>query len=161
MTAASGPGAGRSHRMRARGPALSPAHRHAPWPQPPAPAAGGGSERGALGALVDQPQPQPRPNGWALKIKGHFGGSVERRFQLATGRAPLGGRWPHRAVPRRHPPRSMAGTNYQRLRTQSTQPHCLEGLTQLGLQVIVDPMHGSAPAACPPCFAGGAEWNWR
>jgi len=85
MTALPCPGAGRSHRQCVRGAGLKPLLTDQPRAQPP-PAAWPVVERGALGALVINRQATPARMA-VLKIKGHFGVSVEGDFNR-PGRAP-------------------------------------------------------------------------
>ena len=104
-------------------------------------------ERRALGALVITASHNP-PEWLGLKIKGHFGGSVEgdftkrveRRLQAGGITVPEPGEtecfdgWAEYL----HGLRGAMDTNALR-----------HGLQSLGLKVIVDPMHGSAAGGLP------------
>jgi phosphomannomutase len=99
-------------------------------------------ERGALGALVITASHNP-PEWLGLKIKGHFGGSVEGDFtarverRLAAGglTVPIDGETPRF---------DGWGGYLDGLRRQVDTAALARGLKDLGLRVIVDPMHGSA-----------------
>ncbi|MCP9849608.1 phosphoglucomutase/phosphomannomutase family protein [Cyanobium sp. Morenito 9A2] len=99
-------------------------------------------ERGALGALVITASHNP-PEWLGLKIKGHFGGSVEGDFtarverRLAAGgiTVPIEGDTPLI---------DGWGGYLDGLRRQVDTASLATGLAAMGLQVIVDPMHGSA-----------------
>ncbi|MFM7085723.1 MAG: phosphoglucomutase/phosphomannomutase family protein [Cyanobium sp.] len=116
-------------------------------------------ERGALGALVITASHNP-PEWLGLKIKGPFGGSVEGDFtarverRLAAGglSVPIPGETPRFQAMEAY----VAG-----LRAKVDTEALAAGLQRLGLQVIVDPMHGSAAGVLPallgePAVAGGA-----
>jgi len=112
-------------------------------------------ERGALGALVITASHNP-PEWLGLKIKGHFGGSVEGDFTARVERRLEAGgiTVPVPGVT----PRFDGWTNYlSGLRRQVDTSRLLEGLERLGLQVIVDPMHGSAAGGLPALLTGGAD----
>jgi len=100
----------------------------------------------------DHRQPQP-PECW-LKIKGHFGVSVERfhpRFRAAWRP-----RWPHRAVPG-VTPASMAGRTTSAACAASVDTAApAGGLTQLGCMISTRIPAG----ACPPS-PGGRMILWR
>ena len=111
-------------------------------------------ERKALGALVITASHNP-PEWLGLKIKGPFGGSVEGDFtaaveqRLAAGgvTAPIQGNTERFDARAEH----LAG-----LRSKLDLTTLRHGLETMGLQVIVDPMHGSA-AGCMTELLGGAE----
>lgn len=104
-------------------------------------------ERGALGALVITASHNP-PEWLGLKIKGHFGGSVEgdftarveKRLEAGGITVPIGG----------DTPRFDGWAGYlaglRRLVDTGALRH---GLARLGMAVIVDPMHGSAAGGLP------------
>ncbi|MCP9809452.1 phosphoglucomutase/phosphomannomutase family protein, partial [Cyanobium sp. HWJ4-Hawea] len=104
-------------------------------------------ERQALGALVITASHNPAE--WlGLKIKGPFGGSVEGDFtQRVERRLAAGGI----TVPIQNPTQRFdaMGTYLAGLKAKVDTEALSSGLVRLGLQVIVDPMHGSA--------AGGLE----
>ncbi|TCD58260.1 phosphoglucomutase/phosphomannomutase family protein [Synechococcus sp. BS55D] len=102
-------------------------------------------ERRALGALVITASHNP-PEWLGLKIKGPFGGSVEGDFTAAVEqRLAAGGITPPvQGVTARFDGR---GEHLEGLRRKLDLSSLRRGLEAMGLQVIVDPMHGSA-AGC-------------
>ena len=102
-------------------------------------------ERSALGALVITASHNP-PEWLGLKIKGPFGGSVEGDFTAAVEqRLAAGGITPPvQGVTARFDGR---GEHLEGLRRKLDLSSLRRGLEAMGLQVIVDPMHGSA-AGC-------------
>ncbi len=101
--------------------------------------------RKALGALVITASHNP-PEWIGLKIKGPFGGSVERGFtQAVEQRIAAGGI----TVPRDVTPQSFdaRGEHLKALREKVDLKALIRGIREMGLKVIVDPMHGSA-AGC-------------
>jgi len=112
-------------------------------------------ERGSLGALVITASHNP-PEWLGLKIKGHFGGSVEGDFtarveqRLEAGgiTVPISG----------DTPRFDGWSGYLNgLRRQVDTARLSQGLEALGLQVIVDPMHGSAAGGLPALLGGSGS----
>ncbi len=112
-------------------------------------------ERGALGALVITASHNP-PEWLGLKIKGHFGGSVEgdftarveRRLEAGGITVPIPG----------DTPRFDGWAGYiAGLRRQVDTAALRQGLERLGLQVIVDPMHGSAAGGLPALLGDGVR----
>ena len=104
-------------------------------------------ERQALGGLVITASHNP-PEWLGLKIKGHFGGSVEGDFtKRVEQRLAAGGV----SVPEPGETHCFDGwAEYlSGLRSQLDCTALRTGLQQLGLQVIVDPMHGSAAGGVP------------
>lgn len=102
-------------------------------------------QRQALGALVITASHNP-PEWLGLKIKGPFGGSVEGDFTAAVEqRLAVGGITPPvQGVTSRFDGR---GEHLEGLRRKLDLSSLRRGLETMGLQVIVDPMHGSA-AGC-------------
>ena len=104
-------------------------------------------ERQALGGLVITASHNP-PEWLGLKIKGHFGGSVEGDFtKRVEQRLAAGGI----SVPEPGETHCFDGWSeyLSGLRSQLDCAALHTGLQQLGLQVIVDPMHGSAAGGLP------------
>lgn len=104
-------------------------------------------ERQALGGLVITASHNP-PEWLGLKIKGHFGGSVEGDFtKRVEQRLAAGGI----SVPAPGETHCFDGWGeyLSGLRSQLDCAALGKGLQQLGLQVIVDPMHGSAAGGLP------------
>jgi phosphomannomutase len=104
-------------------------------------------ERQALGGLVITASHNP-PEWLGLKIKGHFGGSVEGDFtKRVEQRLAAGGI----SVPEPGETHCFDGWSeyLSGLRSQLDCAALRTGLQQLGLQVIVDPMHGSAAGGLP------------
>ncbi|MCT0198379.1 phosphoglucomutase/phosphomannomutase family protein [Synechococcus sp. CS-1325] len=111
-------------------------------------------ERRSLGALVITASHNP-PEWLGLKIKGAFGGSVEgdftarveRRLEAGGITVPIPGETPC----------FDAWSGYLNgLRRQVDTARLIEGLETMGLQVIVDPMHGSAAGGLPALLATDA-----
>ena len=111
-------------------------------------------ERKALGALVITASHNP-PEWLGLKIKGPFGGSVEGDFTAAVEqRLAVGGvTAPIQGNTERFDARAEHLTGLRSKLDLTTLRH---GLESMGLQVIVDPMHGSA-AGCMSELLGGRE----
>jgi phosphomannomutase len=104
-------------------------------------------ERQALGGLVITASHNP-PEWLGLKIKGHFGGSVEGDFtKRVEQRLAAGGI----SVPEPGETHCFDGWSeyLSGLRSQLDCAALGTGLHNLGLQVIVDPMHGSAAGGLP------------
>ena len=108
---------------------------------------GGGGDGSALGALVITASHNP-PEWLGLKIKGPFGGSVEGDFTARVEKRLSGGRH-HRADPGRHGTVRCHGHLSGGPGHQGGWHALAEGLDRLALQVIVDPMHGSAAGGLP------------
>ncbi|NDC14181.1 MAG: phosphoglucomutase/phosphomannomutase family protein [Synechococcaceae bacterium WB9_2_170] len=108
-------------------------------------------ERQALGALVITASHNP-PEWLGLKIKGPFGGSVEGGFtKRVETRLAAGGI----TVPIPGPTERFdaMGTYLAGLQAKVDTGALSAGLQRLGLQVIVDPMHGSAAGGLPRLLA--------
>jgi len=108
-------------------------------------------ERQALGALVITASHNP-PEWLGLKIKGPFGGSVEGDFtKRVETRLAAGGI----TVPIPGPTERFdaMGTYLAGLQAKVDTGALSAGLQRLGLQVIVDPMHGSAAGGLPRLLA--------
>ena len=128
-----------------RGADLVPVLADAPIPTPAASWAV--VERQALGALVITASHNP-PEWLGLKIKGPFGGSVEgdvtarveKRLRAGGLTVPLPG------TTLRF---DAMGTYLAGLQARVDTASLSAGLQRLGLQVIVDPMHGSAAGGLP------------
>ncbi len=104
-------------------------------------------ERQALGALVITASHNP-PEWLGLKIKGPFGGSVEGDFtQRVETRLAAGGITV--PIPGRTERFDGMGTYLAGLQAKVDTGALSAGLQRLGLQVIVDPMHGSAAGGLP------------
>ena len=104
-------------------------------------------ERAALGALVITASHNP-PEWLGLKIKGHFGGSVEGDFtKRVERRLEAGGI----SVPQPGEVECFDGwAEYLHgLRSAIDTQALAKGLQAMGLPVIVDPMHGSAAGGLP------------
>ena len=112
----------------------------------------GGLERQALGALVITASHNP-PEWLGLKIKGPFGGSVEGDFTAAVEQrlAAEGVTPPIKGDTERFDARLE---HLNGLRSKLDLDGLRRGLEAMGLQVIVDPMHGSA-AGCMAELLGG------
>ena len=99
----------------------------------------------ALGALVITASHNP-PEWLGLKIKSYLGGSVEgdftkaveKRLELGSKIIPIEGKTPRFDCRKEH-------LNY--LRSQFDINSIVRGIEEIGLKIIVDPMHGSA-AGC-------------
>ncbi len=111
-------------------------------------------ERRALGALVVTASHNP-PEWLGLKIKGPFGGSVEGDFTARVEkRLRAGGiTVPIRGATERF---DALGTYLAGLRRKVDGDALAKGLEQLGLEVIVDPMHGSAAGCLGVLLGEGA-----
>jgi hypothetical protein len=136
-----------------RGADLVPVLAEAPIPTPAASWAV--VERQALGALVITASHNP-PEWLGLKIKGPFGGSVEGDFtKRVEQRLQAGGI----SVPiQRETLRFDAmGTYLAGLKAKVDTAALSAGLERLGLQVIVDPMHGSAAGGLSRLLEGAAK----
>ena len=107
-------------------------------------------QRQALGALVITASHNP-PEWLGLKIKGHFGGSVEGDFtQRVERRLEAGGITVPIPPPAGGDPRFDAlGAYVSGLRAKLDTAALVRGLQRMGLKVIVDPMHGSAAGVLP------------
>jgi phosphomannomutase len=108
-------------------------------------------ERQALGALVITASHNP-PEWLGLKIKGPFGGSVEGDFtKRVETRLAAGGI----TVPIPGPTERFdaMGTYLAGLQAKVDTGALSAGLQRLELQVIVDPMHGSAAGGLPRLLA--------
>jgi phosphomannomutase len=128
-----------------RGVNLTPVLAESPIPTPAASWAV--VERGALGALVVTASHNP-PEWLGLKIKGPFGGSVEGDFtRRVETRLEAGGI----SVPVAGQTECFdaLGAYVAGLRGRLDTAPLAAGLEQLGLTVIVDPMHGSAAGVLP------------
>jgi len=112
-------------------------------------------QRQALGALVITASHNP-PEWLGLKIKGPFGGSVEGDFtaaveqRLAAGGLciPVAGDLPRF---------DARGEHLQGLRNKLNLSAITQGLSSMGLKVIVDPMHGSAAGCVQDLLGPEAE----
>ena len=135
-----------------RGADLVPVLADAPIPTPAASWAV--VERQALGALVITASHNP-PEWLGLKIKGPFGGSVEGDFtQRVETRLEAGGITV--PVPGETLRFDAMGTYLAGLKAKVNTTALSEGLQRLGLQVIVDPMHGSAAGGLSRLLEGAA-----
>jgi phosphomannomutase len=113
-------------------------------------------QRGALGALVITASHNP-PEWLGLKIKGPFGGSVEGDFtkrvetRLAAGgiTVPIPPPQAKATNEAREPRFDALGAYISGLRAKVDTAALVRGLQRVGLQVIVDPMHGSAAGVLP------------
>jgi len=104
-------------------------------------------ERGALGALVITASHNP-PEWLGLKIKGPFGGSVEGDFTARVERRLAAGGLTV-PIPGDTERFDAMGTYLAGLAAKVDVAVLVEGLAAAGLQVIVDPMHGSAAGGLP------------
>ncbi len=112
-------------------------------------------ERGALGALVITASHNP-PEWLGLKIKGHFGGSVEGDFTARVERRLEAGGITV-PVPGDTPRFDGWGGYLDGLRQRVDTAALGEGLERLELAVIVDPMHGSAAGGLPALLGAGVR----
>lgn len=112
-------------------------------------------ERRALGALVITASHNP-PEWLGLKIKGPFGGSVEGDFTARVERRLAAGGLTV-PIPGDTERFDAMGTYLAGLGAKVDAAALVEGLAAAGLQVIVDPMHGSAAGGLPALLgeAGG------
>jgi len=111
--------------------------------------------RRALGALVITASHNP-PEWLGLKIKGHFGGSVEGDFTARVERRlQAGGVSVHQAGDTAC--FDGMGEYLDGLRSRIDTQALRRGLQQLGLAVIVDPMHGSAAGGLPALLGDGVR----
>ena len=111
-------------------------------------------ERQALGALVITASHNP-PEWLGLKIKGPFGGSVEGDFtQRVERRLEAGGITV--PIPGETLRFDAMGAHLQGLKAKVDTAALSAGLERLGLQVIVDPMHGSAAGGLSRLLEGAA-----
>jgi len=111
-------------------------------------------ERQSLGALVITASHNP-PEWLGLKIKGPFGGSVEGDFtQRVERRLEAGGITV--PIPGESLRFDAMGTYLVGLKTKVDTAALSAGLERLGLQVIVDPMHGSAAGGLSRLLEGAA-----
>ena len=135
-----------------RGADLVPVLAQAPIPTPAASWAV--VERQALGALVITASHNP-PEWLGLKIKGPFGGSVEGDFtQRVERRLEAGGiTVPISGDALRF---DAMGAYLNGLQAKVDTAALSAGLQRLGLQVIVDPMHGSAAGGLSRLLSGAA-----
>jgi phosphomannomutase len=135
-----------------RGADLVPVLAEAPIPTPAASWAV--VERQALGALVITASHNP-PEWLGLKIKGPFGGSVEGDFtQRVERRLEAGGiTVPIAGDTVRF---DAMGTYLAGLQAKVDTAGLSQGLQRLGLQVIVDPMHGSAASGLSRLLSAAA-----
>ena len=99
----------------------------------------------ALGAIVITASHNP-PEWIGLKIKGPDGASVERDFTEAVEKRLAAGGF---SLPIEAPTETFDGRkeHLDGLRRKFDIPGLVSGLKKIGLQIIVDPMHGSA-AGC-------------
>jgi phosphomannomutase len=135
-----------------RGADLVPVLADAPIPTPAASWAV--VERGALGALVITASHNP-PEWLGLKIKGPFGGSVEGDFtERVERRLEAGGITV--PIPGETLRFDALGTYLAGLQARVDCDALSAGLERLGLQVIVDPMHGSAAGGLRRLLSGAA-----
>jgi phosphomannomutase len=111
-------------------------------------------ERSALGALVITASHNP-PEWIGLKIKGHFGGSVEEAFTAAVERRLEAGGITV-PIPGDTPRFDGWGGYLDGLRQLVDTSALSRGLEAMGLRVIVDPMHGSAAGGLPALLAAGS-----
>jgi len=111
-------------------------------------------ERQALGALVITASHNP-PEWLGLKIKGPFGGSVEGDFtQRVERRLEAGGITV--PIPGDTLRFDAFGTYLAGLKAKVDTAALSAGLERLGLQVIVDPMHGSAAGGLSRLLEGAS-----
>ena len=135
-----------------RGADLVPVLAEAPIPTPAASWAV--VERQALGALVITASHNP-PEWLGLKIKGPFGGSVEGDFtQRVERRLEAGGITV--PIPGDTLRFDAFGTYLAGLKAKVDTAALSAGLERLGLQVIVDPMHGSAAGGLSRLLEGAS-----
>ncbi len=112
-------------------------------------------EKQALGALVITAS--HNPSEWiGLKIKGPFGGSVQGDFTKAVElRLAAGGKCiPIKGITKRFDGRKE---HLDGLRRKFDIPRLASGLREMGIKVIVDPMHGSAAGCIPDLFGTFGE----
>ncbi|WP_320675205.1 phosphoglucomutase/phosphomannomutase family protein [Prochlorococcus sp. MIT 1341] len=107
-------------------------------------------QRKALGALVITASHNP-PEWLGMKIKGPFGGSVESDFTKAVEKRLLAGGKiiPLEGITKRFDGRKE---HLEGLRSKFDISGMVEGLNQLGLKLIIDPMHGVAAGCISEVF---------
>jgi len=113
------------------------------------------TQRKALGALVITASHNP-PEWLGLKIKGPLGGSVEKDFTNAVEkRLAVGGvSVPIKCVTDQFDCRDE---HLKALSKKFNIPLILRGLKELGVTVIVDPMHGSAAGCLKDLLSDGPD----
>ncbi len=107
-------------------------------------------EKRALGALIITASHNP-PEWLGLKVKGPFGGSVEGGFTEAVERRMAAGAV---SVPIESPVEKLdfRKDHLDGLRNKVDLFEIVKGLNEMGLKVIVDPMHGSASGCLSELF---------
>jgi phosphomannomutase len=125
-------------------------------------------QRQALGALVITASHNP-PEWLGLKIKGPFGGSVEgdftarveRRLKAGGITVPIPPAPDANGTSGREPRFDALGDYVNGLRAKVDTAALVSGLQQMGLTVIVDPMHGSAAGVLPALLRTDASPSER